>query len=46
MKKSENTEGNMGIQMMMAIRAEARIQNFFWIERRQENPHINRFPMK
>ena len=32
MKKSENTEGNMGIQLMM--RAEARIQNFFWIERR------------
>ncbi len=29
MKKSENTEGNMGIQLMMAIRAEARIQNFF-----------------
>ena len=29
MKKSENTEGNIGIQLMMAIRAEARIQNFF-----------------
>ena len=29
MKKYENTEGNMGIQLMMAIRAEARIQNFF-----------------
>ena len=46
MKKSENTERNMGIQLMMEIRAEARIQNFFWIKRRQENPHINRFPMK
>ena len=46
MKRFENTEGNMGIQLMMTIRAEARIQNFFGIERRQENPHINRSPMK
>lgn len=30
----------------MAIRAEARIQSLYGIERRQENPHINRFPMK
>ena len=29
MKRFENTEGNMGIQLMMTIRAEARIQNFF-----------------
>ena len=34
MSSFENTEGNMGIQLMMTIRAEARIQNFFWIERR------------
>ena len=34
MKRFENIEGNMGIQLMMTIRAEARIQNFFWIERR------------
>lgn len=46
MKRFENTEGNMGIQLMMTIRVEARIQNLCGIERRQENPHINRFPMK
>lgn len=32
MKRFENTEGNMGIQLMMAIRAEARIQNLCGIE--------------
>ena len=34
MKKSENAEGDMGIRLMEAIRAEAGIQNFFGIERR------------
>ncbi len=32
MKRFENTEGNMGIQLMMTIRAEARIQNLCGIE--------------
>ena len=34
MKRFENTEGNMGIQLMMTMRAEARIQNLCGIERR------------
>lgn len=34
MKRFENTEGNMGIQLMMTIRAEDRIQNLCGIERR------------
>ena len=32
MKRFENTKGNMGIQLMMTIRAEARIQNLCGIE--------------
>ena len=32
MKRFENTEGNMGIQLMMTIRAVARIQNLCGIE--------------
>lgn len=36
----------MGIRLMEAIRAEARLQNLCGIEQRQENPHINWFTMK
>ena len=36
----------MGIRLMEATRAEARLQNLCGIEQRQENPHINWFHTK